>query len=1349
MSQERTINFTVLDREDEEKSVTFFDDDTIENVRQKIAIAVNSHPNRVCVFANVTRPANYYSSNSKNWETLFHRLSYGTNNVLPEALATYNSQRNPSTEVRLESQIGRHDWMDVFDGLDVLLNSEEPFNETVLFGVEDVFTFVLPVDPLNAKHLDKLVGPTKPRPDDKLIVQHFYPDVASITSFNVVMLDERRTAEAYFPFYVEGTTPTNLSPEIQAVIRNRNDRLKGMLSLDVPDPVAVSYLRLRYSIPFIETKFDTISYKLRFEQIFYGITLSEETPYIGYFTGDDNTRARHKFFVEDSTDKKPFQKMSDWKAWVGRTRPKRSSPTLVFYRGKDSLNFDRLVISHTDIIATSYRDNKKSKSREEIREKLHKWIESLDAVMPYIDPKDLHPSRWEIRDLSMTLKYEKPLDRWSPSRLQCLNMMYDVIDKDKLRFRLLRDASSQEYSPEQMKVLQIFEDGISVNVNEIQKRLEVPPTIAAELFEFGARIAESRRGSQKDNKLLTQRDKYGFPVLVVGKETVLIESSLYPDRSIEYANILRYVLSNPQNETLDRICPRPIDYVPQRTLGVTVASNIDDFPNDTSDDLDISDFADLLEDEKTKEQDAQVEGVIEEILEQPKQEEDIDVAEEEKTSYGYFFNRLKTFDPDTFTHELKGATRNYPAICEQKRQPIVIKEADLNKVGREFNPLLEMSEDDKKYQTLPITNSRGEKGVLICPEYWCIVDEIPLRANQLIQNEDGSKACPKCKGLIQSVSTKFNEKYPVVERDADFKYIGYTKGISMINNNRLPCCYMSRETTSTKEKPQKHQPYILNDSASASPKYRLAHMRADLLKILGIEQTYKDKSIINGGAGFFRVGLENAGRSLPFLIGKDMKDDEIPRPKDRVKELIKCSFVATWTGRSDKNLEEIEARLKRERLNPALAPIISSIDETYWDKKELTPIQELEYAAIILNCNIHQIVYDSKLNTYKLECFFWSEMFNKDSPQLAVIRYQNGFDLICHASPTGGKKIQYNPFINKAPFPEVAYELLSTERNISCAIEKPSYNSARKVFAKYFSNIVDDIDEVDSRFILDPYGRAQALYVEGKFILPFTPVPLPDGRKHTDSPGYIGLNLPRYDAVVEYLEVAKDVSPEYEMTQYLTNYNGERVEVLLKCGLRIPVVPQPVEDQVEGEIIETVNTITESDLVFGEEDASLKKLNDSISYESEIFEYLLYTLSKNEGTENSELMDKLRLSNPTRADIEEPLREWYDREIFFTDLGNPYNFISKVRTPCKPLDAKQCTKLPLCAIKNKKCMVKVNTKGIDKNKLFNRIVSTLIDNFKIRSSVVEGRMSPFFSTVLYIELPNELIITDREVPLYK
>jgi len=44
--------------------------------------------------------------------------------------------------------------------------------------------------------------------------------------------------------------------------------------------------------------------------------------------------------------------------------------------------------------------------------------------------------------------------------------------------------------------------------------------------------------------------------------------------------------------------------------------------------------------------------------------------------------------------------------------------------------------------------------------------------------------------------------------------------------------------------------------------------------------------------------------------------------------------------------------------------------------------------------------------------------------------------------------------------------------------------------------------------------------------------------------------------------------------------------------------------------------------------------------------------------------------------------------------------------------------------------------------LLRRLAKVLKDNEKQRSLVLDERLSPFFSTILYLEMPNELITTE-------
>jgi len=59
-------------------------------------------------------------------------------------------------------------------------------------------------------------------------------------------------------------------------------------------------------------------------------------------------------------------------------------------------------------------------------------------------------------------------------------------------------------------------------------------------------------------------------------------------------------------------------------------------------------------------------------------------------------------------------------------------------------------------------------------------------------------------------------------------------------------------------------------------------------------------------------------------------------------------------------------------------------------------------------------------------------------------------------------------------------------------------------------------------------------------------------------------------------------------------------------------------------------------------------------------------------------------------------------------------------------------------VRGKVCNIKVNP-IVKKQDILKRLTKTLRDNDKQRSLVLDNRMSPFFSTILYLELPHELI----------
>jgi hypothetical protein len=224
------------------------------------------------------------------------------------------------------------------------------------------------------------------------------------------------------------------------------------------------------------------------------------------------------------------------------------------------------------------------------------------------------------------------------------------------------------------------------------------------------------------------------------------------------------------------------------------------------------------------------------------------------------------------------------------------------------------------------------------------------------------------------------------------------------------------------------------------------------------------------------------------------------------------------------------------------------------------------------------------------------------------------------------------------------------------------------------------------------------------------------------------------------LETAAKISSGFAYKEDLFNNSRQKVEILLESGLRIPVKPVQMEAREASEVIETTREIGESELAFGKESTQLKEQQREISYSAEVYEFLLFQLTKDIEVDYRELGDALRDVSPKVPTVQPLLQKWFEETTQFVEIREPKQFLSKIREPCN-----DSCEGELCGWDGDVCKVQINS-GIKKEKLFHRLLSTLIDNSKIRSMVLDGRTTPFFSTILYLELPHELIVTDYELP---
>jgi hypothetical protein len=238
-------------------------------------------------------------------------------------------------------------------------------------------------------------------------------------------------------------------------------------------------------------------------------------------------------------------------------------------------------------------------------------------------------------------------------------------------------------------------------------------------------------------------------------------------------------------------------------------------------------------------------------------------------------------------------------------------------------------------------------------------------------------------------------------------------------------------------------------------------------------------------------------------------------------------------------------------------------------------------------------------------------------------------------------------------------------------------------------------------------------------------------------------DLPPKDKLLVVLEKLVKFHRGYEYKEDLANSEGLVTEVLLASGLRIPVVPFiPAVPVKQTEVVETVRKYKEPTLTFAEPNKEDRKLSTTVRYQSEIFEFLLFELSKDLDDEPD---FKDALVRKDEDAIREQLSSWLESKVVFHELEDPPAFVNKIRTPCTPRDEKDCS--GVCAWVGAAC--KVDVKTFPKKTMENRLLAALVSNEKIRRMVLENRTSPFFSTVLYVEMPHELFLSDSDLAEYK
>jgi len=1244
--------------------VSFYPDDTIEVVRQLFALKESSHPARMFMECLVQLDSDHYSSNPKNWIALFHRLSVDGKTVTESAMRTYVTQIRPESEFAIRG-FTFDEWSEPIDELTALFDPGAPFTEWRVFGVPESESVVLSSPPK-----DILIPSARiPIPHQQRLFESVHPEeVLDIRVTQYVDGMSENIRNVYFPVLREDT-PADLTG-IEPAIRSSRKLLSDLFALNPPKQQSSAVLKAKWFVPLVNTKIGAP--RARFEQIFYGLTVSKETPYIAYFTAKTEV-IRNKFYVEDPKKKVPFIDTTKLRGWLARTLPQRRKPTLLLYRGKSNTHFDRIAITESDITFQSERDRDSTETLEQLQKNLIAWFQTLDAVTPFFAEADLRTERWDLSEMSLAIGYSKEIHEFNMNRFHCLHPIFGVQDN---KFRLLRaDQTEGEVPIEVIQTYQYLQQ--DPNPDSIAEQMQVTPERARQLIEQVNTLSEEFNFE----KYVKQ-----YPTVQFFKKDAYVRFVTDIDRVIDYVNILRYVLTSDASE-VDGVCPERLQEV---APVMAVASG----------DLDVN-IDEQLERELLGEEFAEVPVQAEAAAQVLPSKRKLAVASKQATTYNYFNNRLKKFDADTFDQSF------YNSECEKLKQVVVLTPEDKARIGPKYN-----------YSDAPETEKfelDSPEGTAICPPYWCMRDEIPLRKEQLKMGEDGALHCPVCDGKVRPDDSVNASEFTVIERDQAAKYPDEMKRLSTKNGRKVPCCYMrepKKQADLTEDK-KSGTSYILQQDVPIVPELRAAYLSPALASALKVKTNYdttvnKGKLVLKQ-SDVFRIGLGRPSKSLPILFGTKT---EIPRPRDAPDAVKKCSFFLT--------------RRTAASGDTPVERVLEAIDTDY-EEGNLTILEEVEYVTTFLECEVIRI----NIETNQVLCGLWSETVRGSKNTIALL----GDDILGVFGKTRvGKTYQpsYNVNLTKSPFAKETLPYLRNLAKEACNVGVPTYEDAVRELQR--------LGMAQYQIVLDPFGRTQALFVPNQIVLPILPVLRNSFEGMTVRNGYFDIQdteLPTLDSVLSGLAESKH--PGYKVTLNHANVYGDTVEVEVSSGFRVPIQPVRTGLTKATEVMETILVNSEEALVQDPPNKQDVELAEKTTYKSEIIEFLLFSLSKDIQTED---YVELRMSIQSNAStLESDLSEWFDTEGYMDTAGSPIQFINKVRTPCGQLTNKDtCNKSSLCGWHKGDCKIRVNP-VFTKRQLIHAIAKILRDNAKKRSLVLDGVLSPFFSTVLYLEMPNELITT--------
>jgi hypothetical protein len=391
-------------------------------------------------------------------------------------------------------------------------------------------------------------------------------------------------------------------------------------------------------------------------------------------------------------------------------------------------------------------------------------------------------------------------------------------------------------------------------------------------------------------------------------------------------------------------------------------------------------------------------------------------------------------------------------------------------------------------------------------------------------------------------------------------------------------------------------------------------------------------------------------------------------------------------------------------------------------------LDEVEYVTSFLECEVLRV----DIRTNQVLCGFWSDRVVGSNNTIVLL----GDDILgIFSKDRIGRTIRSKFMVNitKAPFAKTTLPHLQALSKEACHVGVPVYDSAVAELRR--------LGKAMYEVILDPFGRAQALFVPREVVLPILPTTWTPQAGVKVHDGYYDISEDQLPFEhVQRAALRDSLHSGYKITRSHTDVKGNVVELEVATGFRIPIRAETTKSGPASELTETLRIHDEKTLVEGKPKAEDTKLTEEITYRSEILDFLLFSLSKDIQTDDYANL-RAAIEFQTRS-LGKELEKWFKAEAYQESTKSPVQFVNKVRTPCGQLTSEEtCSKSSLCGWHKGDCKIRIKKPLLNGIELVPQLVKILRTNSKKRMLVLDGALSPFFSTVLYLEMPNELITT--------